>query len=294
MLASIIIRTYNEERHLPELLEMIKNQDKSLIDIEIIIVDSGSTDHTLEIAKKFNCQIIHIRKKEFTFGRSLNLGCKFAKGEFLVFISGHCIPVKNDWIQQLVKPLIENKAVYSYGQQIGRDTTKFSEEQVFKKFYPSKSKIPQTGYFCNNANAALLKSFWFEQSFDEKLTGLEDMFFAKQLIEKGKQIAYVSEAPVYHIHNETWHQVKVRYERESIALQYIMPNVHFTLKDLIYYSVSSILLDLSVAAKEKLLFRKIYEIIMFRLMQYWGTYKGNNEHRQLSVKMKEKYFYPKS
>ncbi len=294
MLASVIIRTYNEEKHLPELLEAIQNQQRALVEIEIIIVDSGSSDNTLKIAKQFNCRITHIKKEEFTFGRSLNLGCEFANGEFLVFISGHCIPVKNDWIQQLLKPLIDNRAVYSYGQQIGRDTTKFSEEQVFKKFYSSKSKIPQTGYFCNNANAALLKSAWFEQAFDEKLTGLEDMFFAKQLVEKGKQIAYVAEAPVYHIHDETWHQVKVRYEREAIALQHIMPNVHFTLKDLIYCFMSSIFLDFSIAAKEKNFFHKIYEIVMFRLMQYWGTHKGNNEHRQLSIRMKEEYFYPKS
>ncbi|KOR30795.1 glycosyl transferase family 2, partial [Achromatium sp. WMS3] len=223
-----------------------------------------------------------------------NIGCEFAKGEFLVFISGHCIPVKNDWIQQLVKPLIDNKAVYSYGQQIGRDTTKFSEQQVFKKFYPLQSQIPQTGYFCNNANASLLKSAWLEQAFDENLTGLEDMWLAKQLVKKGEKIAYVAEAPVYHIHDETWHKVKVRYEREAIALQHIMPNVHFTLKDFIYCSVTSIYLDLSIAVKEKQFFYKFGEIIMFRIMQYWGTYKGNHEHRQLSVRMKEEYFYPTS
>ncbi len=294
MLASIIIRTYNEAKHLPELLEAIQNQDKSVVDIETVIVDSGSTDQTLKIAEQFNCRITHIKKEEFTFGRSLNIGCEFAKGEFMVFISGHCIPVKNDWIQQLVRPLVDNKAVYSYGQQIGRDTTKFSEQQVFNKFYPSQSQIPQTGYFCNNANAALLKSVWLGQAFDENLTGLEDMLLAKQLFDKGEKIAYVAEAPVYHIHDETWHQVKVRYEREAIALQHIMPNVHFNFKDFIYYSVSSVFLDLSIAVKEKQFFHKFGEIIVFRMMQYWGTYKGNHEHRQLSVRMKEAYFYPKS
>jgi hypothetical protein len=85
----------------------------------------------------------HIKKEDFTFGRSLNIGCEFANGEFLVFISGHCIPVKNDWIQQLVKPLSEGVAIYTYGRQIGRDTTKFSESQVFNKFYPPYSQIPQ-------------------------------------------------------------------------------------------------------------------------------------------------------
>jgi hypothetical protein len=86
----------------------------------------------------------------------------------------------------------------------------------------------------------------------------------------------------------------VRYEREAIALQYIMPNIHFNFKDFIYCLVSSIFLDLSIAVKEKNIFNKLGEIMMFRMMQYWGTYKGNHEHRQLSVRMKEEYFYPKS
>jgi len=293
MLVSVVIRTYNEERYLPELLQAIQSQDKSLFDIEVILVDSGSTDQTLKIAKKFSCHITYIKKEEFTFGRSLNIGCESANGEILVFISGHCIPTNNNWIKHLIKPLIGSQIAYSYGKQIGRDTTKFSEKQVFKKFYPTYSKIPQTGYFCNNANAALLKSSWMEKPFDETLTGLEDMFLAKRLVEDGKQIAYVAEAVVYHIHDETWSQVKVRYEREAIALQNIMPHLHFTLIDFFYFSITSIFLDSVVAIKEKKFFFTAGEIIMFRIMQYWGTYKGNHKNRQLSLKMKQEYFYSK-
>lgn len=293
MLASVIIRTYNEEKLLPELLEVIHQQNRSNVDIEIIIVDSGSTDRTLKIAEQFNCRIKHIKKEQFTFGRSLNLGCKSAKGELFIFISGHCIPVNSDWIKELVKPLINNLAVYTYGQQIGRDTTKFSEEQIFRELYPPISQIPQKDYFCNNANAAILRSAWSKQGFDEDLTGLEDLLLAKQFVERGQAIAYVAEAPVYHIHNETWHQVKMRYQREAVALQYIKPNLHFYLKDCFYGLVHSILSDSLIAVKEKQLFNKIYEIIMFRIMQYWGTYQGHHTDQQLSAKMKVDYFYTK-
>ena len=91
ILVSVIIRTLNEEKYLSELLNEIKNQSNSFI-IETIIVDSGSTDKTLVIAKSFDTRVVHIKKEDFSFGRSLNLGCENAMGDFFVFISGHCIP----------------------------------------------------------------------------------------------------------------------------------------------------------------------------------------------------------
>ena len=179
VLISIIIRTYNEERYLQELLDAIKAQEIPYSETEIIIVDSGSTDRTLPIAEAYNCRITHISKKDFTFGRSLNHGCDMANGEILAFISGHCIPVNNVWLCRLIKPLIEGNVVFTYGRQIGRDTSKFSEYRVFEKYYPPLSQIPQDGYFCNNANAALLRKEWQRYRFDEELTGLEDMHLAK-------------------------------------------------------------------------------------------------------------------
>ena len=86
MLASIVIRTYNEERYLNELLTAISEQKNNLVEHEVVIVDSGSTDRTLEIAEKHNCRITRIEKSEFTFGRSLNIGCDFARGDYLAFV----------------------------------------------------------------------------------------------------------------------------------------------------------------------------------------------------------------
>ena len=82
---SVIIRTYNEEKYLERLIKSIFNQ-KISFKSEIIIVDSGSTDKTLIIAQKYKVKIINIKKKLFTFGRSLNLGCKNAKGEVFIKI----------------------------------------------------------------------------------------------------------------------------------------------------------------------------------------------------------------
>ena len=74
---SVVIRTLNEEKYLEQLLSAIQSQDKEGFDIEIVIIDSGSTDKTLFIAKKFEARITYINKSDFTFGRSLNYGSDF-------------------------------------------------------------------------------------------------------------------------------------------------------------------------------------------------------------------------
>ena len=294
MLISIIIRTYNEERYLQELLNAIKDQVIPNSQTEIIIVDSGSTDRTLPIAESYNCRITHISKKDFTFGRSLNHGCEIARGEILAFISGHCIPVDNHWLSELTRPLIQGDTVFAYGRQIGRDTTKFSEYRVFEKYYPPHNQIPQDGYFCNNANAAILRKEWCRYRFDEELTGLEDMHLAKRLIEENKYIAYVADAAVYHIHCENWRNIKYRYERESRALQRIMPELQLSIVDIVRYYSVAVMYDCRAAVGHHVLLSELKNILLFRLMQYWGTFKGNHMHRKLSARKKEKYFYPKN
>ena len=282
----------NEQQHLHELLSQIKKQKKDGFEIEVVLIDSGSIDKTIEIAKSFGCRITSIEKNQFTFGRSLNMGSDFSNGDILVYISGHCIPVSDKWLADLVKPIINGIAGYSYGRQMGRDTTKFSERRLFQKYFPNKSKIPQEGFFCNNANSAIKRSVWFKYMFNEEITGLEDMELSKRYYIEEGNIAYVADASVYHIHNETWKQTKTRYEREAIALQKIMPEVHVNIFDTIRYIFVAIISDSKLAFKEGCFTKEFYEIIKFRLAQFIGTYKGNHNQRVLSKKQKENYFYP--
>ena len=292
MLVSIIIRTLNEETYLGELLAAIQSQDQGGFPVEIVIVDSGSTDQTLEIAGSFGARITTINKSDFTFGKSLNIGCDFAKGDVFVFVSGHCIPASNDWLTNLVAPLRSGDAGYSYGRQIGRDSTKYSERQLFDKYFPASSRLQTEEFFCNNANSAILKSVWEKYGFDEDVTGLEDMYLSKQYIGDKGVIAYVSEAPVFHIHNESWSQTKRRYEREALALQAIMPEVHVSVIDTIRYIVSAISSDFAAALRERVLIKYAASIISFRFAQYFGSFVGNKRHRKVSQKRKESYFYP--
>jgi glycosyltransferase involved in cell wall biosynthesis len=293
MKVSVVLRTFNEQKHLRALLEGIGSQAGPGLEVETILVDSGSDDDTLRIAAEFPVRVVPIRKSEFTFGRSLNMGCAAATGDVLVFVSGHCIPANAHWIAELIAPLDRDGIVYTYGGQVGDDTSHFSERQIFAKYFPAQDKLPQEGFFCNNANAALLTRVWRETPFDEELTGLEDMHLAKRLVAEGHRIGYVASAAVYHLHSETWAQVQRRFEREAIALQHIMPEVHLRWRDISRYFISAMLLDFIAARQQKLLGRYLIDIVRYRFHQFRGSFLGNHTHRTLSNQKRESYFYPR-
>jgi len=292
MRASIVIRTLNEAEHLDDLLVMIERQITDALEWEVVLIDSGSTDGTVEIAQRHGCKITTITKQEFSFGRSLNRGCYFGSGDILVLISGHCVPVDRHWLQNLCQPLIDGGISYSYGRQVGDDGSYYSERRIFAKYFPETSAIPQDGFFCNNANSALLRRVWAEFRFDEDLTGLEDMELAKRMVQAGHKIGYVAEAPVFHHHQESWQSVRRRFQREAIALQKIMPEVQITLPDMLRYVVSSVWLDGRSALRNGKFRDSWADILRYRWQQYLGSYKGNHEVRKMSRARKEQFFYP--
>lgn len=288
--ASIVIRAFNEARHLKEVLRRINAQSER--SLEIIVVDSGSTDETREIAEAAGARILHIAKEDFTFGRSLNIGCAAARGEFLVFISGHCYPMGSRWLEELLAPFSNPQIGLSYGRQRGGPRTKFSEHRHFQKTFRNRDAIPQDGFFCNNANCGIRRSLWERHHFDESLTGLEDLGWAKWLDSAGLRVAYASRAGVFHLHDETWSQVFRRYEREAIALKHITPDLHFSFADFLRLFSYSAWLDACAAMRAGSFLRNAPSIVAFRFMQYWGTWRGSNYRRAVTHSLKEKFYYP--
>lgn len=273
MKASIVIRTYNEERYLKALLEGIEEQSFDPDFCETIIVDSGSTDSTLEIASAFKTKIVGIKKEEFSFGRSLNIGIEASTGDALVLISGHCVPASKEWLSQLIQPLIEDNNVgVTYGKQLPGPETFFSEAQIFAKYFPASESPSQSEFYCNNANAAVRRETWERYKYDEELTGLEDMHLAKKATSDGFKVRYTPNAPVFHYHHESWRQIKRRFEREAIALKEIMPELHVTFIDAIRYWFAGVLGDYSIALNERKLLPNLLSIPKYRLCQYYGSW----------------------
>ena len=289
MNCSIVIRAYNEEKHIGRLLEGLRQQ--TLKDVEIILVDSGSTDQTVSIAEAFGARIVHIPSAEFTFGRSLNFGLRKATRELIVIASAHVYPVYPDWLETLLRPFEDEKVALTYGKQRGPVTAKYSEQQIYHQWYPDASNPSQTTAFCNNANAAIRKSLWEQNQYDETLTGLEDLAWAKWTQEHDYKIAYVAEAEIIHIHNETPRGVFNRYRREAMALRRIYPEAHFNFYDFIRLTLTNIFSDLWHAAREHVLWKNISSIFWFRFMQFHGTRLGHRETSLITPQLRETFYY---
>ena len=289
MNCSIIIRAYNESQHIGRLLEGVRQQ--TVKDVEVILVDSGSTDSTVTIAESFSAKIVHIPSAEFTFGRSLNLGIKSASRELIVIASAHIYPVYPDWLEKLLEPFQDNQVALAYGKQRGYEGSKYSEHQIFHQWYPETGSHDQITAFCNNANAAIRKSLWEKHNYDESLTGLEDLEWGKWAKGQGHKIAYVAEAEIVHIHNETPRGVYNRYRREAMALRRIYPEAHFNFYDFFRLTITNILSDLWHAAREKVLLKSIASIFWFRFAQFHGTRMGHRETSLVTPQLRETFYY---
>lgn len=288
---SIIVRAYNEEEHIGKLLAGISEQRLSQ-DCEVILVDSGSTDATCKIAERFNTRIVHIKPEDFSFGRALNIGCAAAKGEYLIFASAHVYPVYNNWIDELIKPFADPKIALCYGKQRGNEVTKFSEEMVFRKWFPEESDFEQSHPFCNNANVAIKKSLWEQYPYDESLTGLEDLAWAKHILAQGWKMAYNAKAVIIHVHNETPSKTRNRYRREAIAMKNIFPEASFSFWNFLKLFISNSFSDSAVAFKSGSFIKYFGSIISFRFMQFWGTYEGYAQSKQLDPRLVKRFYYP--
>ena len=94
---SVVIRTYNEEKHIGEVLESLKNQTYS--NFEVIILDSQSTDNTTKIAQSYGVSIKQIEKKKFNYSYASNKCVEYATGDLVCFLSGHSVPKRNNYLE---------------------------------------------------------------------------------------------------------------------------------------------------------------------------------------------------
>lgn len=194
---SIIVRTKNEEKWIRPCLDMIYKQEMK--DFEVILVDDHSTDRTLEIASAYPVRLVHYTQA-YKPGKALNAGIREAKGEFIVCISGHCIPCTPHWLSRLLRNFDDDKVAGVYGRQEPLPYSSPKDKRDLWTIFGLDRKVQVKDPFFHNANSMLRKSLWDQIPFDEEATNIEDRIWAKQIISQGYHLIYEPEASVYHWH----------------------------------------------------------------------------------------------
>ena len=288
---TIVIRALNEADHLPALFSGLLRQN--MAPDQVILVDSGSTDDSVAIAEAHGSDVVHIIPENFSFGRSLNYGCAAARGDVLVFVSAHVYPIDEHWLKNLVAPFVDDSVALSYGHQTGDHRTKFSEMQLMRRWYPNVSDPDQTTPFCNNANCAVRRDWWQRRPYDEQLTGLEDLDWARWALTEGGRIVYRADASIAHIHNEHFSRIRNRYRREAIAHRRIFDDQRMGALEALMLFAANVGRDYLAAIPRKQLFKNLIDIPVFRAGQYLGTWEGFRTRGDVSSELKRRFYYPK-
>ena len=185
-------------------LQAILNQN--YLSFEIIIVDNGSKDRTKDVVKKFNIKKI-TTLKDFTPGAALQKGINLAEREILVFLSAHCIPTSENWLGDLVKPIIDNKSVACYGRQTPTKSSGPDDARDLLMVFGKENLTQSKDFKFHNANSAIDKKYYLKNPFDKNLSNIEDWDWGKKVIKNKKTISYIADASVYHHHGINQHNI---------------------------------------------------------------------------------------
>lgn len=193
---SVIVRTKNEERWIGSCLDAVSRQ--TIQDHEVILVDNRSTDRTVEKALQYGVTLVPI--DQFKPGAAINRGIEAAKGDVLVCLSGHCIPVDEHWLEHLVAGLEDESVAGVYGRQEPLAFTPDLDKRDLLITFGLDPRVQVKDSFFHNANSAFRRSTWERFPFDETVSNIEDRIWASQVQAAGMKILYEPNASVYHHH----------------------------------------------------------------------------------------------
>lgn len=209
---SVVIPVKDGGADLSRCLDAIRSQDVD-DEVEVLVIDSGSSDRSVEVARAAGARVHEIPASEFGHGRTRNLGAELARGDVLVFTSQDAYAPSSEWIARLVRPLRNGEKVAGvYGRQLPHADAAPPERYFLDFLYGPEPRVQrlegdgepsfeQTLF--SNVNSAIPRAVWQELPFADDLIMSEDQEWSRRVLQAGYELVYEPEAAVHHSHRYT-------------------------------------------------------------------------------------------
>lgn len=233
---SILLVTKNGARYLAEVLDSIGRQRGSFLVEEIIAVDSGSQDGSVEILRTAGAQVITIPAAAFGHGKTRNLAASHAQGDYLVFLTQDATPADTNWLENLLAPLVADPLVvgaYSrhrprpschpmeWRRIVQEELSGIARSRVNSRVdNPDYDRSPLLFTFFSNTSSVIRRHTWCRVPWPEVAFG-EDQLWAKRMLEAGYKTAYCADSVVYHSHSHgSWVNFRRHFDHR-VALHHV-------------------------------------------------------------------------
>lgn len=206
---SVVIPVKNGGADLVRCLDGIGAQ-RLEAELEVVIIDSGSTDGSPDVARRAGALVHSISPTEFGHGRTRNLGAGLARGEILVFTTQDAFAADESWLARLVEPLSREQVAGVYGRQLPHDDASPPERFFLDFLYGSQPRVQRLEAsgepsfeetLFSNVNSAIPRRLWEEFPFADDLVMSEDQEWSRRVLRAGYVLVYEPDAAVFHSHS---------------------------------------------------------------------------------------------
>ncbi len=214
---SVLILTKNGEKSIGQCLNWLLLQ--SFKDFEILVIDSGSNDKTLEIASTYPLRIIQMPEAKFHHAQTRNLAVSLSRGKFIVFLVQDAYPADDKWLEELLSPFSHERIAATYSRQKPQIETSPLEKAFIEFTYPNDKRRfvikrkeennPGSFVLLSDVSSAYRKDL---VEFNSTMDCCEDQEIALRLIEAGFEVAYVPNSVVVHGHSYNLRDLFKRYQ----------------------------------------------------------------------------------
>jgi glycosyltransferase involved in cell wall biosynthesis len=198
----VVIRTLNESELIGTCLDTLREQ-RGDFELDFVVVDSGSTDSTVEIARSRDARIVDVPPGEFDYSKALNVGIEQVRGDLILNLSAHAIPVDDQWLERMVEPFQNPKVAGVSSRQVPWPDAPWQEVHRLERQFPSNGWVTdgsEQNIVFSNAASLIRRGVWSDHPFT--LPAAEDLDWAHRVVAAGWSVVYEARAAVYHSHYE--------------------------------------------------------------------------------------------